>query len=116
MLVNVAKTWVLQTETKGTGANVVPLDSVTRRSSTPEPVTVPRKPKRREPKPREPRAPRRFRIVDVTTRARLADDVGAAAAIDALKSVRSMVDVDVYVWQPERLRWRLLGLAEQQAM
>jgi hypothetical protein len=42
-----AKTWVLDTETKGTGANVVPLEKVLRRpEETPEPA---RRPKRSAP-------------------------------------------------------------------
>jgi hypothetical protein len=40
-----AKTWVLETETKGTGANVVPLERVLRRpEETPEPTRRPKRP------------------------------------------------------------------------
>jgi hypothetical protein len=50
-----AKTWVLDTETKGTGANVVPLEKVLRRpEEAPEPA---RRPKR--PAPSGEAAPRR---------------------------------------------------------
>lgn len=110
------KTWVLHTETKGTGANMVPLDRVTRRPSTPEPVFVPREPRPRPPEAPQPKAPRRFRVVDVMTRELLADEASAAEAIDALKGVRSTVDVNVYVWQEVRARWRVLTFAEQRAM
>jgi hypothetical protein len=61
------KMWVLHTETKGTGATVVPLERATERSA-PEPLSVPRKPKPREPEPPKPRGPVRFRVVDVMTR------------------------------------------------
>ncbi len=111
-----AKTWVLDTSTKGTGANMVPLERVTKRSSSPEPLAVPPKPRPRPEEPPEPRAPRRFRIVDVMTRQAVVDDVGAREAIDVLKGTRSIVDVDVYVWQEERDRWRLLTFPERRTM
>jgi hypothetical protein len=110
------KTWVLQTETKGTGANVVPLERVTKRSAAPEPVSVPRKPRPRPSQAPKPREPRRFRVVDVMTNQALADDVNAREAVDALKAVRSIIDVNVYVWQEERDRWRLLTFPERHAM
>jgi hypothetical protein len=113
-----AKTWVLKTETKGTGATMVPLESTTNQASTPAPLHVPPKPKPqpREPEPPEPRAPRRFRVVDVMTRETLVDDAPAAVAIEALKNVRSTVDVTISVWDDGRERWRPLTLSEQRAM
>jgi hypothetical protein len=110
-----AKTWILQTETKGTGATVVPLERATKRSA-PEPLSVPRKPKPREPEPPKPRASRRFRVVDVMTRQSLIDDASAAETVAALRDVRSSVDVSVYVWHEERERWRLLTFPEQRAL
>ncbi len=110
------KTWVLHTDTKGTGASMVPLERITKRPSPSEPLLVPPKPRPRPPEAPEPRAPRRFRIVDVMTRQTLVDGVSARDAINALKDVRSIVDVNVYVWQDERNRWRLLTLSEQRAM
>jgi hypothetical protein len=109
-------TWVLDTETKGTGANMVPLERTQRRSPGVEKVSVPRKPKPREPEPPKPKAPHRFRIVDVMTRENIVDDVTVAEAVDALRDVRSTVDVSVYVWQPERERWRRLTFSEQRAL
>ena len=111
-----AKTWILHTETKGTGANVVPLERATKRSSPPEPVRVPRKPRPRPPEEPAPRPPRRFRVVDVMTRQALVDDGDATEMVAALKDVRSIVDVNIYVWQDERERWRLLTYPEQRAM
>jgi hypothetical protein len=110
------KTWVLHTETKGTGANMVPLERVTGRSSSPEPLVVPPKSQPRKPPEPQPSAPRRFRVVDVMTRQVLVDDGGARETIDALADVRSLIDVNVYVWQEERNRWRLLTFGERQAM
>jgi hypothetical protein len=109
--------WVLDTETKGTGAEMVPLDTVLRKPAPRgEALFVPPKPKPREPEAPEPRQPRRFRIVDVATKAVLADDVGAPEALRALGDVRSSVDVHVSVWEPAEDRWRLLTLAEQRVM
>jgi hypothetical protein len=111
-----AKTWVLQTETKGTGATVVPLESTTKRASESTPLHVPRKPEPRAPEPVPPRTPRRFRVVDLMTRETLVDDAPAAVAVAALKDVRSTVDVTISVWDEHRERWRPLTLAEQRAM
>ena len=113
-----AKTWVLETETKGTGAQMVPLESVQHRSSTTEPVFVrrPRAPVAEPAVEPAPRAPRRFRIIDVMTRQVLADDVSVRDAVDALGDVHSVVDVNIYVWHDEPARWRLLTLGDQRAL
>ena len=106
-----AKVWVLDTETKGTGAEMVPLDKVQRRPApSKEPFWVPPERHPRAPKPAEPRAPLKFRIVDVLSRSVLADDAGAREAVDVLNGVRSIVDVQVYI--REREQWRLLTLDE----
>jgi hypothetical protein len=75
-------------------------------------VFVPRKPRSRPPEPPKPREARKFKVVDVLTRQAVADDVPARQAIDALNGFRSIVDVNVYVWQPERERWRMLTFDE----
>ncbi len=111
-----AKKWVLRTETKGTGAQVVPLESVEKRSSAVEPVFVPREPLRRAQPETKPPAPKRFKVVDVMTREPLVDAAGTRETVAMLRDVRSIVDVNVYVWQEEQDRWRLLRLAEQRAM
>jgi hypothetical protein len=111
------KTWVLHTETKGTGAQMVPLESVQKRSSPVEPVFVPRQPAPApKPEPAAPRPRRKFKLVDVMTRQTLLEGAGAREAVDVLKGIRSIVDVNVYVWQSERERWRLLTLAEQRSL
>jgi hypothetical protein len=109
--------WVLDTETKGTGARMVPLDKVERKPQpSSEPFFVPPKPKPREPEPAEPPAPRRFKVTDVATRAVLADEATAREAVQALQDVRSIVDVSVSVWEPGEDRWRLLTLGEQRKL
>ena len=112
----VGKTWILRTETKGTGATMVPLETLTERDSELEPLRVIRKAKPPAPTPAEPRQPRRFRVVDVISRRNLVEDASAGEAIDALRGVRSIVDVSVFVWQHDRARWRLLTFSEKRAM
>ena len=112
-----ARTWVLHTETKGTGAHMVPLDGAEKRPSLAEPIFVPRKPAAPpEPEPPKPKAPHRFRIIDVMTRQELVEDGTVREAVDALKHVRSVVDVEIYVWQAEPQRWRALGIAERRSL
>jgi hypothetical protein len=110
------KVWVLDTETKGTGANMVPLERVTKRPSAPEPLFVPRKPEPRPPEEPKPRAPRQFKVVDVMTRQTLVEGASTRETVEALKDVRSVVDVNVYVWNEEDERWRMLTLPEQRAI
>ena len=110
------KVWVLHTETKGTGATMVPLERVTERKSVAEPLVVPRKPQPRAAPAPQPKAPRRFRVVDVMTRQTLVDDVGARGAIDVLRDVRSIVDVNIYVASPDTGGWRMLTLEERRTL
>jgi len=107
--------WVLETQTKGTGANMVPLERTQKRSDA-----VPgfgfRKPAPRAPEQPAPRAPYRFKIADVMTCAVMAEDVDARGAVEALEDARSIVDVIAYVWEPEAERWRMLTFAETRAL
>src|SRR4051794_35821550 len=108
------KTWILDTETKGTGANMVPLEKVQRRpgEGEREPIFVPPKLRRRpEPEP-APRQPPRFRVVDVMTLLPLADDATGRETVDARKNVRSVVDIRISRWDHEAERWRPLTLGE----
>lgn len=108
-----AKTWVLDTETKGTGANVVPLDKL---KPAAEPSRdrfhVPRKHVPRPAGPPAPKPPRAFKVVDLVSRQVLTEGADTRATVDVLKNVRSIVDVAVYAWQPAREKWRLLGIDE----
>src|SRR3954468_16516876 len=110
-----AKTWILDTETKGTGANMVPLED--KPAARPrQKVDVPPKPRPRpQPEP-EPRKPPRFKVVDVMTRATLAEGADGRALVDLLKGVRSLVDVHISRWDDQRGDWRLLSLDEQRAL
>jgi hypothetical protein len=111
------KVWVLDTETKGTGAQMVPLEQVLAKPKAPaKPLVAPGTRRAPAPAEPEPRVARRFRIVDVMTREVLADDVGGREALAALADVASPVDVHVYVWAPKAERWRLLTLAEKRAV
>jgi hypothetical protein len=111
------KTWVLDTETKGTGAHVVPLDSTLRRADAPsEPLYVPPKRTPRPPEPPAPRPPRAYKVVDVTTGEALAEDVDTRAAIRVLEGLDSVVDVRIYVWDVTTEHWVLLTLGEQNAL
>jgi hypothetical protein len=112
-----AKIWVLDTETKGTGAQMVPLDKVIKkRAQKDRPVFVPRKPPERTPLPPAPKRPHTFKVVDVVTNQVLAEGANARVTVDLLKEVRSVVDVRIYVWEPKPAKWRLLTLGEQKAL
>jgi hypothetical protein len=107
--------WVLDTETKGTGANMVPLERILRKGS--ERVPGFRLPPRRAPAaPAKPKPPRRFRVVDLMTREPLADDVDTRRAIETLAEVRSIVDVSIYTWDEATSRWRRLTFPEAKAL
>ncbi len=111
------KVWILDTETKGTGANMVPLDRVVKKPGS-TPVQGFRLPPLKPPPPAAdaPRARRRFKVVDVVTREVLADGTDARATVQRLEQVRSIVNVTIWVWQPDDERWRMLSLEEARAL
>jgi hypothetical protein len=110
-----SKVWVLDTETKGTGAHVEPLDRA--RSSAERPLSVTRFKPPERPAPEPPaRTARRFRVVDVLSAQLLVDDVQAPAAIAALRLLRKPIDARVYVREQDEERWRLLTLGETRAL
>jgi hypothetical protein len=113
----VPKVWVLDTETKGTGANMVPLERVLRKR-TGESVPGFDLPPLRPPAPdsSEPRAPREFKVIDIVSRRVLGEGLDARGTVDVLEDVRSIVDVTVYVWEPQAKRWRMLTFGETQAL
>jgi hypothetical protein len=103
------RAWVLDHETKGTGAQMLPLDKLrppTR--STRAPVVV-KEPAPLPEKAPEPLGPRRFKVVDVMTKQVLAEDVDLRTAVDVLDGVRSVVDVSVYVWRKQTEDWLQLS-------
>jgi hypothetical protein len=111
------RTWVLDTETKGTGAHMVPLEEP---GDGEKPkagrMWVPPKRTPRPPEPPKPRPPRRFRVLDVVTRQVLLQDGGVRETLALLGGVEHMNDVNLYVWEPDEERWRLLHIAEQRAV
>jgi hypothetical protein len=107
-----AKVWVLDTETKGTGANMVPLERVLRKGAEAVPGFVLPPRRRSGDEGEEPRKPYRFKVVDLMTRRDLAEDVDAQGVVAALEGVRSIVDVIVYVWDKTDGDWRRLSFGE----
>jgi len=111
----VAKVWVLDTETKGTGAEMVPLEKVPRKPAS-EPARRRARPApqpaRREKEP-EPTPPRRFRVIDALSRQVLAEDANAPETLELLRGIQRPVDVSIYVWEPKPETWRLLTRREK---
>jgi hypothetical protein len=109
------KVWVLDTETKGTGAQMLPLEKVQK-----QPAPKPRR--RRAPAPQrerqvlEPRRPERFKIVDVMTLQPLLEDASARETVERLTDVRSIVDVTIHAWDAEAARWQRLSRGEERAL
>ena len=58
----------------------------------------------------------RFRVIDVMTRLELAAGTSLRETVEALKGVRSVVDLTIFVWQPERKRWRMLTYDESRTL
>jgi hypothetical protein len=117
------KTWILDTETKGTGAEMIPLERLEERKrlkGEAERIRVIGAPTadgvEGAPEPDGPPAPRRFRIVNVLSRQVLADDVGLAEALGTLREVGSVVDVNIFVWNPDPEDWRPLTMSERRRL
>jgi hypothetical protein len=113
----VGKIWVLDTETKGTGAEMVPLEKANRRSAGggPRQVIAPKPKQRPEPAP-APRGPLRFKVVDVMTQLPLAEDADTRSTLEVLEGVRSIVDVRIYAWRPEDEDWKPLTFDEKKRL
>jgi hypothetical protein len=113
----VAKTWILDTETKGTGAHVVPFEKALEEAVERQDlatVTLERPPRVRATP--EPAGPLKFKLLDIRSSTVLAEGVNIRAAVELLQTIGSVVDVRIYVWMPKAGRWRLLTLAEQKAL
>jgi hypothetical protein len=117
--------WVLDTETKGTGAEMVPLERLEkerkRQKGDREPIRViapDDSDAGNEPatEPETRRVARRFKVVSVLSREVLVDDVGVVEALQALRNVGSVVDVNVYVWEASEEDWRPLTMAERRTL
>jgi hypothetical protein len=113
-----AKTWVLDTDTKGTGAQMVPLEKVLdqtgpRHGRIVSAIKPEQRPKESQP---ESAQPPRFKVLDAMTRQVLAEDADTRAAVEALNGIRSLVDVSIYVRDPETGRWRRLSHREEKLL
>jgi nuclear transport factor 2 (NTF2) superfamily protein len=111
----VSRKWVLDTETKGTGAQMVPLEKAHAGGEARAPVVV----RDREPrtaKAPEQKVPRRYKVTDVLTRQTLAEDVDLRRAVAALEGARSVVDVNVYVWRDEDGSWYQLSQGDRRRL
>ena len=109
-----SKLWVLDTDTKGTGARMVPLEeTLAKPSEHPPPIIRREPPPRPEPKSPQPRRPRRLRVTDVVSGRVLAHHTDARATLDLLADTRSIVDVTIDVWDPKAGRWRRLSHGEK---
>jgi hypothetical protein len=112
-----ARVWVLDTSTKGTGATMVPLESILRKpAGRGETIYVPPPRPPKASAPAQPRSARIFKVVDIRSREVLAENATARATIQVLNGVRSIVDVNVYVWLPATEKWRLLTFDEQRLL
>jgi hypothetical protein len=109
------RVWVLDTETKGTGAEMVPIEKL-RSAGSGRGVVVVQPPKPKPEKAPEPKLPRRFKVVDVMTGRVLAEGAGTRATVDLLEGVRSSVDVGIYVWEPKADKWQQLSQREKQML
>jgi hypothetical protein len=107
--------WVLDTETKGTGAEMVPIDKLPSAGAG-RGVVVVQPPKPKPERPPEPKLPRTFKVVDVMTGKVLAEGADTRVTVDLLETIRSSVDVSIYVWEPKADRWQQLSQREKQML
>src|SRR5262249_4796589 len=106
-----SKTWVLDTETKGTGGNMVPLRHLLRKERIERALALVELDRpARPPEAPEPLAPLAFKVVDVMSARVLAEDVGARETVELLEGMRSALDARIYVRTGKTARWRLLTL------
>ena len=112
-----AKVWVLDTETKGTGAEMVPLEKVQcgAESSPRRPFVAPH-PRPRTERPPEPRPAPSFRVVDVLSGRPLTEGATGLETVGVLEGRRSVVDVTIDVWDPGPKTWRRLTHGERKAL
>jgi hypothetical protein len=112
-----AKTWHLDTETKGTGAHVAPLEKASeRRAQERELATVTLERPPRSVQAPAPPGPRTFKVVDIRSAEVLGEAIDTRATVELLESVGSVLDIRIYVWVERTGRWRLLNLEEQRTL
>ncbi len=111
------RVWVLDTGTKGTGAEMVPLEKVLHGpgSARERPFVAPKPQPQPEEAP-EPRPPPRFKVVDVMSRRVLAEGATTRGTVGVLEKARSIVDVTLYVWEHGAGNWRMLTHRERRLL
>jgi hypothetical protein len=112
-----AKTWILDSETKGTGAHIAPLDGGAAEPRSERDLSLVKL--KRAPAPtQEPASPEplRFKVVDVMSAHVLGEGVDVREAVGLLEGMHSVLDARIFVRVPKTGRWRLLGLDEQKAL
>jgi hypothetical protein len=108
---------LLDSETKGTGAHVAPLQSVLEKPRAERPLELVTF-KRSQPPAKAAEAPAalKFKVIDVMSAQTLAEGVDTRETIALLEAMRSVLDVRLFVWLGEPRRWRLLSLEEHRAL
>ena len=113
-----AKTWVLDTETKGTGAHIAPLkrnDGAKSRELNLvrfHPPAAARGSGSAAAERSVSARALRFKVVDILAARVLVEDVTLSAALRALGSLRKAIDARVYVRRAKDGRWQLLSLSD----
>jgi len=109
-----ARTWILDTETKGTGAHIAPLEPGRRDGERELALVTLERP------PRPPKQPvheaQLFRVVDVFSAHVLGEGIGVRETVALLAGMRSALDARISVWMPGAERWRLLTLDEHKTL
>jgi hypothetical protein len=108
-----AKTWILDTETKGTGAHIKPLEPARAKPDDARELALvtlegPPRPAPEKPQPE----PLRLKVVDVLGARTLGEGVDVREAVRLLDGVRSPLDVRVFVRAGANAKWRLIGRDE----
>src|SRR5215472_7357599 len=93
-----SKTWVLDTETKGTGAEMIPLEKTLRPERIERDLALVELDRpARPPEEPEPLAPLAFKVVDVMGARVVGEDVDVREAVELLGEMSSPLDARIYV-------------------
>jgi hypothetical protein len=112
-----AKTWILDSETKGTGAHMTPLEDALAKPHGERELALVKLKRAPAPAPElAPPEPLRFKLVDVMSAHVLGEDIDARATVGLLEDMHSVLDARIFVRVPNTGRWRLLSLDEQKAL
>jgi hypothetical protein len=110
------RTWILRHDTKGTGAEIRPLDAEQFKAGHDPPLHVHPNVSMREPKKEKPvvREPPRFRATSIFGAAwEPIHGVTVNVLVDWLATVPRMGDWNLWLWSPEQDRWIPLPAADR---